>query len=219
MEISAVDYHTAGEPFRIVTGGVEAAARGDDPRQAARRARPARRRSPAARARAARARRHVRLLRRRARGRRSAPRRRVLPQRRLFDRVRARDDRARHVGARRGHRREAGGREPRRGRRPLGSARHLGARRGRSRAIGALPQRAVVRLGRRCRAPRAHGRRRVRWGLLRLRRGAGRGGRAPAPDRARPRAQARGRSLAGRRPPARAGASGHLRRDLLAGGG
>ena len=128
MEISAVDYHTGGEPFRIVTGGVEPPRRRDDPRQAARRARAARPRAAAARPRAARTRRHVRLLRRRAERRRRRPRRRLLPQRRLLDRVRARDDRARHVGARRGHRRAAGGREPRRRRRPLGPARHVGAR-------------------------------------------------------------------------------------------
>ena len=47
------------------------------------------------------------------------PRRRLLPQRGLLDRVRARDDRARHVGARRGSRRAAGGGEPRRRRRPV----------------------------------------------------------------------------------------------------
>ena len=39
-----VDYHTGGEPFRIVTGGVGAARRAHDPRQAPRRARAARRR-------------------------------------------------------------------------------------------------------------------------------------------------------------------------------
>ena len=107
MEIRTVDYHTAGEPFRIVTGGVDAAARSDDPRQAPRRARSARPRAPAARPRAARARGHVRLLRRRAERRRRGPRRRLLPQRGVLDRLRARDDRARHVGARRGRRRAA----------------------------------------------------------------------------------------------------------------
>ena len=147
MEIRAVDYHTAGEPFRIVTGGVELP-RGatilDKRRDALERLD------------------HVRrLLVHEPRGHADMygcfvvepddderrPRRRLLPQRRLLDRVRPRDDRARHVGARRGHRRAAGGREPRRRRRALGPARHLGARRGRPRALGALPQRAVVRLG------------------------------------------------------------------------
>ena len=47
MEIRATDYHTAGEPFRIVTGGVEPLTRRDDPRQAARRARAARPRARA----------------------------------------------------------------------------------------------------------------------------------------------------------------------------
>ena len=51
------------------------------------------------------------------------------------------------------------------------------------------------------------------------RRGARRARRAAASDRARPRAQARGRGAAGRRPSARARASRRLRRDLLAGGG
>ena len=66
VEIRTADYHTAGEPFRIVTDGVEPL-RGatilDKRRDALDRARP---RAPAARSRAARACGHVRLLPRRA---------------------------------------------------------------------------------------------------------------------------------------------------------
>ena len=69
---------------------------------------------------------HVRVLRGRAERRGRGPRRRVLPQRRLLDRLRSRDDRARHVGTRRGDRRARRGREPRRRRRAVGPARGLG---------------------------------------------------------------------------------------------
>ena len=78
--------------------------------------------------------------RRRSRGR-------VLPQRGVLDRLRARDDRARHLGARRGDRRAARGREPRRRRRSLRPARDRRGRSRRPRPLGHLPQRAVVRLG------------------------------------------------------------------------
>ena len=70
--ITTVDYHTGGEPFRIVTGGVQPLAGRDDPREAALRAGAARPRPSPARLRAARPRRHVRLLRDRAGGRATA---------------------------------------------------------------------------------------------------------------------------------------------------
>ena len=100
VRVETVDYHTGGEPFRIVTGGVPAARGRDDPRAAALRAGAPRPRPSASRLRAARPRRHVRLPRRPAERRRRRPRGRLLPQRGVLDGVRPRDDRARHVGAR-----------------------------------------------------------------------------------------------------------------------
>ena len=127
MEIRTTDYHTAGEPFRIVTGGVDAPTGAtilDKRRDALERLDDVRR-----------------LLVHEPRGhadmygcfvvepnddgRRS--RRRLLPQRRVFDGVRARDDRPRDVGARRGRGRSRRGREPRRRRRAVGPARRMGA--------------------------------------------------------------------------------------------
>ena len=102
-EIAATDYHTAGEPFRIVTAGVPAIAGRDGAR------------APRARGRVGgRSTRVRRLLCHEPRGhadmygcflvaarrRRRRPRRAVLAQGRLLDRVRARDDRARRVGGR-----------------------------------------------------------------------------------------------------------------------
>ena len=175
------------------------AARGrDDPRAAALRARAPRPVPPPARLRAAGPRRHVRLPRRSAERRRRRPRRRLLPQRGLLDRVRARDDRARHLGARRGRRRAARGREPRRRRRALREARDVRDGRGRPRPLGAVPQRAVVRLGRADRGRRTGRRRRVRRRLLRVARGARRARRAAAADRARPRAKGGDRGRATR---------------------
>ena len=215
--VSVVDYHTGGEPFRIVTGGVAAARGDDDPGAPALRARPPRPLPPAARARAARARGHVRLPRRPAERRRRRPRRRLLPQRGLLDRMRARDDRARDMGARRGRRPVPRGREPRRRGRSLGPARDVGHGRSGPRTVGAIPQRAVVRLGEGVEA-------------------AGRvvdvafGGAfyASLEERVEPRELPRlielGRAIkrgdrgrAGRRPSARAGAPRHLRGHLLAG--
>ena len=63
------------------------------------------------------------------------------------------------------------------------------------------------------------GGRRLRWRVLRLARGARRPERAAAAHRARAAAQARARGVAGRRPSPRAGAPRRLRRRLLAGGG
>ena len=145
-----------------------AASRADDPRQATVRARPPRRRPEAARLRAARPCGHVRLLRDRAGGRRRRPRRRLLPQRRLFDRLRPRDDRARHLGAR--VRRGRGGRagDARRRRLPLRAPRDGRQRGGRRRSLRPLPERAVVRARARARSGGPHGRRRVRRRLLRL---------------------------------------------------
>ena len=220
MEIRTVDYHTAGEPFRIVTGGVEPLAGRDDPRQAARRARAARPRPPAARPRAARPRRHVRLLRRRAERRRaptSASSSSTTPATRpRAGTGRSRSSRGRSTRASS----RAGGREPRRGRRAVGPARHVGAGRGRSRALGALPQRAVVRLGRGRRARRAA-------------RSTSRSAAPSTPsveERVEPGELPRlielGREIKREleawqddRPPARARAPRRLRRDLLAGGG
>jgi hypothetical protein len=101
---AVVDYHTGGEPFRIVDGGVP-------PLEG--------RRSSSGGASRASTRDRVRRLlvfepagtptctaatscRRTTTGR---PRRRLLPQRGLLDRLRPRHDRARHLGARRGRRR------------------------------------------------------------------------------------------------------------------
>ena len=144
------------------------AARGhDDPRAPARRARAARPRPAAPRQRAAGPRGHVRLPRRprERRGRRS--RGRVLPQRGVLDRLRARDDRPRHLGARRGDRRAARGREPRRRRRSLRPARDRRGRSRRPRPVGHLPQRALVRLGHRRPGRRGRRRHRVRRRVLR----------------------------------------------------
>ena len=65
----------------------------------------------------------------------------------LLHGVRSRDDRPRHVGARRGRRGAPGGRDPRRRRRAFRAARDVGDRGRRTRALGAVPQRAGVRLG------------------------------------------------------------------------
>ena len=70
-EVSTVDYHTGGEPFRIVVDGVEEPRGANDPRAAPRRRRAARPRAAAPRLRAARPCRHVRLLRRAAERRRA----------------------------------------------------------------------------------------------------------------------------------------------------
>ena len=118
--------------------------------------------------------------------RRRRPRRRLLPQRGLLDRVRPRDDRARHLGARRGRRRAA------RGRRTASSStcRRAGSRRGRRVEDGRVRSVRfrnvpVVRVGAGRRGRRARRRRRVRRRLLRLARGARRASRAAAADRAR----------------------------------
>ena len=115
-EIAATDYHTAGEPFRIVTAGVPpiAGATVRERREHAAASEPVDDGAPAALPRAARARGHVRLLPRPARRRRRRPRRALLAQGRLLDRVRARDDRARRLG---GRVRGAGRAARRRGRR------------------------------------------------------------------------------------------------------
>ena len=99
-EIAATDYHTAGEPFRIVTAGVPEipGATVRERREHAAASDEIDARTAAALPRAARARRHVRLLPRPARRRRRRPRRALLAQGRLLDRVRARDDRARRRG-------------------------------------------------------------------------------------------------------------------------
>ena len=141
----------------------------------------ARPRAAASRLRAARARGHVRLPRRPAERRRRRPRRRLLPQRGLLDGLRARDDRARHVGARRRRARATRGRQPRRRRRPVGAPRDVGDRRGRPGPVGALPERALVRVGAGRRGRRARRRRRVRRRLLRV---AARSGSSPPSCRA-----------------------------------
>ena len=112
----------------------------------------------------------------------------------------------------------ARGREPRRRRRPVRPARDLGARRERPRSRGPVPERPRVRLGRRAPGRRTHRRPRVRRRLLRVARGACPPAGAPAPHRARSRAQAPARSRARGRPSPRARAPRRLRRDLLAGG-
>ena len=79
---------------------------------------------------------------------------------------------------------------------------------GGARAVGALPQRARRSSGRASlEAGGRVGRRRVRRRLLRLARGARRAGRAAAADRARPPDQGRPRGGARGRPPARARAA------------
>ena len=107
VEVRTTDYHTAGEPFRIV---LEGAPELPGATVAERRARALESPDAAAGAaaavpRAARARGHVRRLPRRARRRRRRARRAVLAQGRLLDGVRPRHDRARRVGGRVGARR------------------------------------------------------------------------------------------------------------------
>ena len=145
-EIAATDYHTAGEPFRIVTAGVPPIAGRDGARapRARGRVRGGRRGAPAAVPRAARARRHVRLLPRPARRRRRRPRRAVLAQGRLLDRVRARDDRARRLGGRVGRAspRRATARSTSRSTCPRAASSRACACARRGRRGGRLPQRA-----------------------------------------------------------------------------
>ena len=197
--IRTVDYHTGGEPFRIVTGGVE-------PLEGAtilERRRDALERLD-----------HVRrLLVNEPRGhadmygchvvpgerRGRRPRGRVLPQRGLLDRLRARDDRARHLGARRGHRRAARGREPRRRRRSLRPARDRRGRRATAasaRSPSATCRRSSGRTG--VRVGEVVGRHRLRRRVLRVVARAGGAGRAAAPDRARAGDQARPRGASTR---------------------
>ena len=136
--ITTVDYHTAGEPFRIVTGGApdipgatvldrrDAAAAGpaDDSGPALQRAARA---TPTCTA--------ASWSRREPAG---APGRAVLAQGRLLHRLRARHDRARRV---RGRRRSGGGAGRRRGRRGHRRAQRPGHRPGRARAA-AVPGRS-----------------------------------------------------------------------------
>ena len=137
-----VDYHTGGEPFRIVTGGVEPLPGRDDPRQAPLRARAPRRRPPAARPRAARPRRHVRLLRHRAGGRRaptsasSSSTTRATRPPAATGRSRSSPGRSR-AGLPRRRAGDAGRR-----RRAVGAARDRARVEGGDVALGALPQRA-----------------------------------------------------------------------------
>ena len=191
LEIETVDYHTAGEPFRIVTAGAEPL-RGETilaKRRDAARA-PRRGEAPAGQ-RAARPRRHVRLLRHGAGGRRRRPRGRLLPQRRLLDRVRPRDDRARHLGARVRRAADRRRRDARRRRRAVGPARDRCARGRRRRRLGALPQRRRPSCGAATSLPGVD----VAFGgaFYASSRSAS-SPRAAAPDRPRARAQGRDRS-------------------------
>ena len=218
-EISVVDYHTGGEPFRIVTGGVEPL-RGETIL--------ARRRDALGRLD------HVRrLLVLEPRGHADMYGCHVVPP----------NDAGADLGVvffhNAGYSTACGhgtialvtwaldegvverqrGREPGRRRRAVRPARDVGDRAARAGAVRALPQRAVVRLGDRPASGPVHRRRRLRRRLLRVAAGARRGERAAAPDRARPRDQAGDRGRARHRAPARAGAARRLRRHLLAGGG
>ena len=151
LEVRTTDYHTAGEPFRIVTGGAPEipGATVRDRREHAR-----------ASAEVDRVR---RLLCHEPRGhadmygcflgparrRRRPARRAVLAQGRLLDGVRARDDRARRVGRRvrprRGRRRRRDRRADRRPVRPGRRARALRGRRGRRTSPSATCRRTCSR--------------------------------------------------------------------------
>ena len=175
MDLRTTDYHTAGEPFRIVVSDIGEISGSERARTARDRGghgadRP---RAPALVSRAARPCRHVRLLRRPARRRGCRLRRAVLAQGRLLDGVWARHDRTRRMGggirASRGPHRRAG----RRGdRRPVGARHRARALCGRQGAGGRVRQCPGER-DRPRRRRRREGGRRVGWRVLRLRAGGG----------------------------------------------
>ena len=142
--VTTIDYHTAGEPFRIVKDGI-----GHLPERrsskAALRAGASGRRPPPARLRATRGTPTCTDAFSPTRGRGRRPRRPLLPQRRLLDRLRARDDRARDRGDRDGDdRRDRAGDDahPRRAVRAPSGRRHGEGRQG----TRSFYQRAVVRV-------------------------------------------------------------------------
>ena len=130
--------------------------------------------------------------------------------------MRSRDDRPRHVGARRGDRRATGGREPGRRRRAVGPARDDGRGRGRKGAVGDLSQRPLVRLGDRRPGPAVMVDVAFGGAFYAVPRGAGSARGAAAADRARAGAEARARGGARDRAPPRARVARRLRRHLLA---
>ena len=221
LRVSAVDYHTGGEPFRIVTGGVpplEGATILDQRRDARDRLDHV----PApARLRAARPRRHVRLPRRRRRTT-TAPTSASSSSTTRGTRPRAGTGRSRSS---RGRSTRASSSAARARTASSSTCRRGASRRGRTVEDGRVrsvrfrnvPSFVWAR-GDRGGGPRR--RRRLRRGVLRVAsRSASSRGELPRLIELGRELKARDRGRARRRPPARAGAPRRLRRDLLAGGG